>query len=66
MGIFNKVKENKKFEPRNTRETLGKHLGNTQETPGIKGAGLEKKTSLPILLGILNKEKEKNNALENT
>ena len=35
----------------------GKHLGNT-----IKGAGLEKKTSLAILLGILNKEKEKNNA----
>ena len=43
-------------------ETPGKHPGNTQETPGIKGAGLEKKTSLAILLGILNKEKEKNNA----
>ena len=49
--------------------TPGKHPGNTQETPGkhpekpgIKGAGLEKKTSLAILLGILNKEKEKNNA----
>ena len=48
--------------PGNTRETPGKHPGNTQETPGIKGAGLEKKTSLAILLGILNKEKEKNNA----
>ena len=48
--------------PGNTQETPGKHPGNTQETPGIKGAGLEKKTSLAILLGILNKEKEKNNA----
>ena len=46
----------------NARETPGKHPGNTQETPGIKGAGLEKKTSLAILLGIWNKEKEKNNA----
>ena len=54
VGIFNKVKENKKFEPGNTRETPGKHPGNTRETPGkhpgkvhslmfcIKGAGLEK------------------------
>ena len=25
VGIFNKVKENKKFEPGNTRETPGKH-----------------------------------------
>ena len=48
--------------PGNTRETPGKHPGNTQETPGIKGAGLGKKTFLAILLGILNKEKEKNNA----
>ena len=48
--------------PGNTRETPRKHPGNTQETPGIKGAGLGKKTFLAILLGILNKEKEKNNA----
>ena len=48
--------------PGNTRETPGNHPGNTRETPGIKGAGLEKKTSLAILVGILNKEKEKNNA----
>ena len=61
--------------PGNARETPGKHPGNTREntrdntrdntreTPGIKGAGLEKKqTSLAILVGILNKEKEKNNA----
>jgi hypothetical protein len=33
VGIFNKVKENKKFEPGNTRETPGKHRGNTRETP---------------------------------
>ena len=37
VGIFNKVKENKKFEPGNTRETPGKHPGNTHETPR-KGA----------------------------
>ena len=48
--------------PGNARETPGKHPGNTRETPGIKGAGLEKTTSLAILVGILNKEKEKNNA----
>ena len=59
MGIFNKVKEGVR---KMCLETPGKHPGNTQETPGIKGAGLEKKTSLAILLGILNKEKEKNNA----
>ena len=52
--------------PGNTQETPGKHLGNTQETPGIKGAGLEKKTSLAILVGILNQEKEKNNAPGNS
>ena len=54
--------------PGNTRETPEKHSG---KHPGkvhllifcIKGAGLErKKTSLAILMGILNKEKEKNNA----
>ena len=72
MGIFNKVKER---ERKLFLETPGKHPGNTQESPGkhpgkvhllifcIKGAGLErKKTSLAILVGILNKEKEKNNA----
>ena len=54
------------------QESPGKHPGNTRETPGkhpgkvhllifcIKGAGLERKrTSLAILMGILNKEKEK-------
>ena len=52
--------------------TPGKHPGNTQETPR-KGAltnilhkrsrfRKKKKTSLAILVGILNKEKEKNNA----
>ena len=40
MGIFNKVKERVR---KMCLETPGKHLGNTQETPGIKGAGLEKK-----------------------
>ena len=53
------ARETPRKHPGNTRETPGKHPGNTQETPGIKGAGLEKKTSLAILLGILNKEKEK-------
>ena len=75
MGIIlAKARVCKKKMLGNTRETPGKHPGNTRETPGkhpgkvhllifcIKGAGLEKKTSLAILLGILNKEKEKNNA----
>ena len=57
------ARETPEKHPRNTQETPGNHPGNTQETPGIKGAGLEKKqTSLAILVGILNKEKEKNNA----
>ena len=64
------ARETPRKHPGNTRgntretpgETPGKHPGNTQETPGIKGAGLGKKTFLAILLGILNKEKEKNNA----
>ena len=68
MGIFNKVK---KRERKLFPETPGKHPGNTRETPG-KGAFTnilhkrsrfrKKKTSLAILMGILNKEKEKNNA----
>ena len=65
MGIFNKVKER---EQKLCLGTPGKHPG---KHPGkvhllifcIKGAGLERKrTSLAILMGILNKEKEKNNA----
>ena len=72
MGIFNKVKERERKlcpetpgkHPGNTRETPGKHPGKhpgiTRESPGIKGAGLGKKPSLAILVGILNKEKEKN------
>ena len=58
MGIFNKVKENKKFEPRNTRETPMKHPGKVHSLMFcIKGAGLEK-TSLAKVVGIFNKVKE--------
>ncbi len=55
--------------PGNTQETPGKHPGNTRETPRKhpgntrhKRSRFRKKTFLAILLGILNKEKEKNNA----
>ena len=49
--------------PGNTRETPGKHPGNTQETPmktPHKRSRFRKKKSLAKLVGILNKEKEKN------
>ena len=48
----------KKIVPWNARETPGKHPGNTRH----KKSRFRKKTSLAILVGILNKEKEKNNA----
>ena len=60
--------------PGNARETPGKHPGNTREntreTPGKHPGNTrhkrsrfrKKQTSLAILVGILNKEKEKNNA----
>ena len=55
MGIiFSKSKSLQKKMLGNTRETPGKHPGNTRFR--------KKQTSLAILVGILNKEKEKNNA----
>ena len=60
MGIFNKVKER---ERKLCPETPGKHPGNTQETPmktPHKRSRFRKKKSLAKLVGILNKEKEKN------
>ena len=71
MGIFNKVKER---ERKLCLGTPGKHLGNTWESPGTmpgkhpgntrhkRSRFRKKQTSLAILVGILNKEKEKNNA----
>ena len=71
MGIFNKVKER---ETKLCLGTPGKHPGNTWESPGTtpgkhpgntrhkRSRFRKKQTSLAILVGILNKEKEKNNA----
>ena len=47
------ARETPKKHPGKTRERPGKHPGNTRETPGIKGAGLEKKTSLTKVVGII-------------
>ena len=54
--------------PGSTRETPGKHRETPRKHPGntIKGAGLDKKTSLAKLVGIFNKAKEKNIAPGNS
>ena len=53
--------------PGNTQETPGKHPGKVHLLMFcIKGAGLEKKTSLGKVVVIFNKAKEKKNVPENS